>query len=208
MNPAKIRLSPDEMELVTNAGWILTKNTVLQKTKHLLELICEDQQQILAQFADNLPQEILTIPPKISKGENYRGLPYLVLDYPRYFEKENVFAVRTMFWWGNFFSTTLQLSGRFKESCEQKIVDGFDLLLQREIYLAVGDDQWQHHFDSNNYRQIKQMDRQEYTSVVTSQPFIKLAQKIPLQQWDETRQMLGGHFSWLMQLVTGQLPSL
>ena len=49
--------------------------------------------------------------PKIAKGENYLQLPYVLLDYPRCFDKENIFAIRTMFWWGNFFSITLHLSG-------------------------------------------------------------------------------------------------
>ena len=98
MNPAKIRLSPNEMELVTNADWILTKNGIMRKAWHLLEGLQEYQKNLVSTYQKELPSEALRIPAKISKGENYRGLPYLVLDYPRFFEKENAFAIRTMFW--------------------------------------------------------------------------------------------------------------
>ena len=53
--------------------------------------------------------------PKISKGENYRGLPYVMLDYPRLFGREEVLAIRTFFWWGHGFSVTLHLKGGYRE---------------------------------------------------------------------------------------------
>lgn len=104
MNPAKIRLSATELELVTNTDWILTKNGIIQKVKNMLEALQAEQQEYLAKEKINFPAEFTSSLPKISKGENYKGLPYLVLDHPRYFNKENVFTIRTMFWCGKFFS--------------------------------------------------------------------------------------------------------
>ena len=48
---------------------------------------------------------------KISRGENYRGLPYLILDYPAYFSQKDIFAFRTMFWWGHFFQCRTTSTG-------------------------------------------------------------------------------------------------
>ena len=84
MDATKIRLSAKEAELIANADWILTKNEILKKVKHLLEELMKEQQKHI-RSCHGLPAEILVPPPKISKGENYRGLPYLVLDHPRYF---------------------------------------------------------------------------------------------------------------------------
>ena len=113
MDIAKIRLSPEEEALVATTDWILTKNNVLQKIKQLLLALQSRQQDLLLPF-NSLPEEVLKSSPKISRGENYKGLPWLVLDYPRYFNKADVFAIRTLFWWGNFFSITLHLSGSYK----------------------------------------------------------------------------------------------
>ena len=88
MNPAKIRLSATELELVTNADWILTKNGIIQKVKSILEGLQAEQQDYLVQEKNSFPAEFISPLPKISKGENYKGLPYLVLDHPRYFDKE------------------------------------------------------------------------------------------------------------------------
>ncbi len=35
-----------------------------------------------------------------------------MLDYPRAFGRDSIFACRTFFWWGRFFSLTLHLAGR------------------------------------------------------------------------------------------------
>ena len=111
----KIQLSPFESQLVNNSEWILTKNLIIKKAQQLLEEVQESIWRYTTVSRVNLPGEVTAISPKISKGENYHGLPWLTLDYPRYFQKEKVFAIRTMFWWGNFFSTTIHLSGQYKE---------------------------------------------------------------------------------------------
>ena len=129
MDATKIRLSAEEAALIMNADIILTKNRILEKVKALLLVIQEDQQHYLS--SNNLlPDLVQIIPPKISKGENYNGLPYLVLDHPRYFDKENMYAIRSMFWWGNFFSTTLLLSGEYKARLEQRFIDNYETLKQ------------------------------------------------------------------------------
>src|SRR5438105_15186190 len=124
MDRAKIRLSSKEMELVTNADWILTKNTIIEKTKILFG---ELQEVMTSTFNPVAANDYTRVPPKISKGENYRGLPYLILDYPRLFEKENILAIRTMFWWGNFFSITLHLAGSYKKQHEEKCIQVYSI---------------------------------------------------------------------------------
>src|SRR5687767_11488510 len=119
MNETKIQFSNSEAEMMYNAEIILTKNRILEKVRLLFESLQEE----FVGFSSRQPnqQALFDIPPKISKGENYEGLPYLILDYPRFFKPDNIFAVRTMFWWGNFFSTTLHLSGLQKASFSPSI---------------------------------------------------------------------------------------
>ena len=121
MDGTKIRLSAKEMELVTNADWILTKNGIIDKGKTLFGELQEELIAHLKTISSLLPVDVTRIPPKISKGENYNGLPYLILDYPRIFDKQNIFAIRTLFWWGNFFSITLHLGGVHKDEYEKNV---------------------------------------------------------------------------------------
>jgi hypothetical protein len=206
MNAAKIRLSATEMELVKNADWILTKNSILQKTNQLLGELLRRQQVILKQYSAHLPGEVIDSSPKISKGDNYKGLPYLVLDYPRQFSQSGVFAIRTMFWWGNFFSVTLHLAGHYKEMYADKIVAALPLLKENRYYCCINTDEWEHHFESTNYLPIVELGADDFAHEVYSKGFLKLTKKIPLNEWDDAENKLLPIFELLLLIVTDQLP--
>ncbi|MBS1607361.1 MAG: hypothetical protein JSS70_00990 [Bacteroidetes bacterium] len=185
MDGAKIRLSAKEMELVTNADWILTKNDIIEKIKSLFAALQEKMADHLKNISSQLPAEVTKLPPKISKGENYNGLPYLVLDYPRLFDKQTIFAIRTLFWWGNFFSITLHLSGNHKTLFEKGGVSVIEFLKDQDFYICINEDEWQHHFDSSNYAPAKKFSADEWKVFIREKPFIKLAKKYPIHLWDE-----------------------
>ena len=190
MDKAKIRLSAKEAELVANTDWILTKNQILQKVKYMLEDLQSEQQQFLKAHPGILPAEVMAIPPKISKGENYKGLPYLILDYPRYFGKDDHFAIRSLFWWGNFFSITLHLSGNYKRKYESKIETSFKSLKEEDFFISVSNDQWEHHFETGNYQPLKEMNDAGFKNSINNKEFIKLAKRFTLGQWDDAGDIL------------------
>ena len=201
MDKAKIRLSPKEAELVSNADWILTKNGILQKAKYILEHLQSEQQQFFRSLEGHLPDEVLKPGPKISKGENYKGLPYLVLDHPRYFEKDNNFAIRSLFWWGNFFSITLHLSGNYKKMYESKIDTSFILMKQEDFFICISPDQWEHHFEINNYLPLDEIDNAQFKKYISDKEFIKLAKKIPLLQWNNAENILFDSFRKIIHML-------
>ncbi len=200
MDTAKIGLSPEEVALIKRTDWILTKNNVLQKVKQLFSNL-QSSQQLILQGVANLPQEIINSSPKISKGEYYKGLPWLVLDYPRLFEKDSFFAIRTLFWWGNFFSTTLHLSGKYKIAFQEKIAGLFGYLQQKDFFVCINNDQWEHHFHESNYKSIAAMDHLEFEEITARNAFIKLAKKIPLEQWSDADRKLAEIFNHLSHIL-------
>jgi len=195
----KLTLSDEELQLVNNAGWILTKHTITGKVYELFGHLAEEYKTVVEK--ENLPLAVVQSSPKISKGENYLLLPYVMLDYPRCFGGENIFAVRTMFWWGNFFSITLQLSGGYKKMFEENLVTGYDQLKQHGFYVCNNEDAWQHHFEKENYISLDQLTKEELQQVVLQKEFIKLAVKFPLNYWSKIAEMFPEKFSLLMQLL-------
>jgi len=202
MSEAKIRLSQKEMELITNADWILTKNAILKKINELLGSLQEKQQYYLESLRVPLPAEVSNTSPKISKGENYKGLPYLMLDYPRDFNRENIFAVRTMFWWGNFFSITFHLSGIHKKGAAEEIVRSYEQLKKNGWYSCVNDNQWEHHFENSNYKPLSEISPTAFKAFIRNNHFIKLANKIPLRSVDNAEDLLFNFFKEITGLVT------
>jgi hypothetical protein len=200
-NETKIQLSPLEMDLLNNSEWILTKNLIVKKAQRLLEEVQENITRLVKEPPVNFPQEVISISPKISRGENYNGLPWLILDYPRFFEKEKVFAIRTMFWWGNFFSTTLHLSGQYKKSYSSAIVRSYEALCKNEFYTCVHDEQWHHHFEKENYLPVRNFTAHDFADHINQRSFIKLSCQLSFLKWNDTPALLSESFiritNWL-----------
>lgn len=190
-----VSLSKNELKLVIDAEILLTKNRIIQKVYELFRGLCEDYEQILeANSLDNA--NLLT--GKISRGENYKGLPYVILDYPRQFGKLDVFAIRTFFWWGHFFSITLQLSGEHLFKYAANIDNAISKDLFDGWFVSCGESPWEHHFDQDNYLPFQR--EKDYHLLNLS--FLKIAKKIPLGQWDEVENFLKENFTFFIKVLS------
>jgi hypothetical protein len=197
MQGSKIRLSAAETELVTNAEIILTKNTILQKTVLLLSEV----RDVLVNEAET--GDLYPVPaPKISKGENYLGLPYIVLDYPRISAGDNFLFIRSMFWWGNFFSSTLQLSGAYKEKYVSGLIDAYQFLAAQQYFIGINNNPWHHHFEEDNYTKISNLSKEAFSILLKKRPHIKIAAHWPLSDWDSAGPYLIQSWKLLRRLTT------
>ncbi|MCW3107560.1 MAG: hypothetical protein JWQ09_2066 [Segetibacter sp.] len=187
-------LSIYEMKLVTDPDVLLTKNKIIQKVHALFGGLAEDYENVSKACG------LFTSDPidaKISRGENYKGLPYVVLDYPRQFGKLDVFAIRTFFWWGNFFSITLQLGGEYQHKYSSAIEKAIDKNLFEDWFIGCGDDPWDHHFENNNYTPIQQGKKYFMPNL----SYLKIAKKIPLDKWDEADYFFKENFIFLIKVL-------
>lgn len=181
---AKIALSDKELELVCNSEWILTKHAVIQKVYQVFGALQPEYERLLKANQQQLPPEVFATAAKIARGENYRQLPYVILDYPRCFQKKDTIAIRTLFWWGNFFSVSVQLSGRFLAPAIPQIEQSFERLQQKDFWICINDQPWDHHFENDNYIQLSAITKQDFVELL-QKPFLKIAGKISLRHWQD-----------------------
>ena len=181
----KLTLSADELAVAKDLHFILTKSRVIEKAASLFNslLPCLNDTLRPVLYQNDIPGDSV---PKISKGENYNGFPYMIMDHPALFGKKDVFALRTMFWWGNFFSITLHISGDFKTAFEERI---FENILQKDFFISTGDAEWQHHFDPENFMLFGEVTQQQLTQIM-SRNFLKIALKFDLDNWNNMPQLL------------------
>ena len=105
LTDTKIALSPDELQLAQNSDWILTKRNIIDKVVLLFSGCCDNMRDIIQAEKNRLPPEAFLSEPKISKGENYRQLPYVILDYPRNFAAGNILRLGQCFGGGIFLAS-------------------------------------------------------------------------------------------------------
>jgi hypothetical protein len=191
---AKVSLSPFELKLVSDSQWILTKNGIIQKVYQLFGNLSEvyktDERLML------LPEAVKDIGPKISKGENYNGLPYVMLDYPRCFGKEDVFAIRSFFWWGKFFSITLQLKGVYKERYQQKIIIAIRKGLLNHCSINTGNEEWNH----NIIESMRPIENANADKIVSNE-IIKIAAIHPIEKWDHAFSFYKKQFELFLEIT-------
>lgn len=194
LEQAKVSLSSFELQLVTDPSWILSKNVVIQKVIDLFSGLSDSFRS--SAEAQLLPFPILKLPPKISRGENYQGLPYVMLDYPRCFAKDQVCAIRTFFWWGHYFSSTLHLKGKFKTDYED-VIHSQIRELSTDAWINYGNEEWNHIISDAEMRPLNE----KTLADVKELDVLKLAYKLNLTRWDDAERFLLEHFHQMVGLL-------
>ena len=174
--------------------WILTKNSIMGKVVELMAGLSPAVRRLWAGVV--LPEGVVTPDPKVSKGENYKGLPYVVLDYPRIFGREDVLAVRAMFWWGHAFSVTLHLKGRYQSLLLPVIRSNWEVLASAGFHIGVSQDEWRHEHAPGNYSVLtgEALERME-------RPFLKLSARCGLDRWEEAPSWMEERFRILVGVL-------
>jgi len=203
---ANVKLSKAELMMVCDEQIILTKNSIINKVYQLFGALNDDFMTQTKNAAVAFPPDALTWSPKIYKGEQYRGLPYVMLDYPRYFVKGDAFAIRCLFWWGKFFSITLHLAGRFALIHSSTILNIVCKKENSPWYICINKDPWQHHFEIDNYLLANNALAYFHEKTVGGKSFFKIAKKIPLQKWDDAYDFfVSGYNEILDMLIKNEL---
>jgi len=210
MEGANLQLSPEEMRLVMEPGWILTKNSIIKKVVALFAGLSEEYRAALEGHASApaamasaaavpAAKAVAASPfgsPKISKGENYQGLPYVMLDYPRLFGREDVLAIRTFFWWGHSFSVTVHLKGTYRDRYLPVLQQRWADLAAAGFHVGISEDEWRHEHTPETYRPIVSAE-----GLSTSSSFLKLSGACGLDRWEEAHEVLLGLFRVLVDVL-------
>jgi hypothetical protein len=200
LDPAKIQFSREELLLASDAALILTKNRIMKKVVQQFASLSASYQWIVDAAKLELPTAITQTEPRISRGEQYHELPWVMLDYPRIFGKEEIFAIRTMFWWGHEYSITLHLRGdllsRFRPALENAILEG-----KLAGFLVSGvADEWMHHREADSHFETDGMDIGKLKTLLHQRSFLKLRRGFPLTDWPEAEANLRSAFTVLIQV--------
>ena len=190
-----------EIRCLQDTRFLRTKATATQKVQQLLNQTLDELQQCVASHPWSFPEGVQSRAGKLSRGENYRGFPYLVLDYPRKFSQDDVFALRTMFWWGHFYSITFQLGGASWNRYRPAVQRNVPTLAGTSTWLGVSDDPWQHHRQPDNYRPLDVLTAQEQQNHLAEANFLKLARFLPVDAWELLPQSASLFLGEMMELI-------
>jgi len=200
MAGANLKLSEEELALAANASIMLMKNAVIEKVNLLFGRLSVLQPAVLQPLHREL-EAALEVPAKISRGESYRALPYLVLDYPRYFRPHDVMAIRTMFWWGNFFSVTLHLKGNYREQFSDRILQRRQQIGEKGFHACIAPEEWEHHFGEDNYLPVDLIEEDEWLELYRARLFTKLSKQVTIGPLEMVEQQLMAVYAEIAEIL-------
>ncbi|MEO6930831.1 MAG: hypothetical protein ABI151_04325, partial [Chitinophagaceae bacterium] len=162
------------MDLVKNSTWILTKNLIIEKFVEGLGELSSRMTEKVTSMDLHFDEALKRNGPRISRGERYEGLPWLVLDYPRIFGKEDIFAIRTFFWWGRHCSVSIHCRGIFLQHLAKGILASADKFIGGNYFLATTGDEWVHNLDAMPHQPIKMVGKENIAQRLVMAQFIRL----------------------------------
>lgn len=195
-----VNISQELLVLLSDREFLLGKKRI---NRQLIRCLGEAETTIKKSIEEEdfeFPPNAFTKAGKISKGESYRDLPYFVLDFPRLFTNEHVFAYRTMIRWGYEISCTLHLAGHHKIRFEEKIKA--EKIRLAKDYICVHSSPWEHHFEPSNYRLIDELSEDEYKKQFTK-PFLKISQAFPLSEVNMLPKHASEVFKFYLNIMSG-----
>lgn len=197
-------LTPEEAAIAGNADFIRLKNRVIEKVILLLgelqEALVKAEEGVDFPFAAHWKHA----GGKISKGEQYKGFPWVMMDYPRYFSKEEIFAFRTMFWWGHYFIATLHLSGGAKEQFSTALKDAYEPLKAGGFQVYLREDPWEHDFENGSYAYIEDLSLEDWKKLISRYDFLKLAKRFEIGDWGEMISEVATTYATLLDALHGK----
>lgn len=176
----KIGFSDKERAFMQQTDLLLTKRVIVDKWYTCLEQL---RSRMLTDI-DTKPMPDAWNNARTSRGENYQGLPYIILDHPRYFNGNNAFACRTMFWWGKHVSYTLHLQGDVLSDLKPLLISNWSKLKDTDLSVSIGDKPFEHHFEADNYGPLN--DVKDVETFLAERDFLRIAYKIPVTEVDQT----------------------
>ena len=190
-----------ELQYLTDTDFLLTKAVIGEKVQHWLSQTQQTLQAYISSQNLSFPSGVQHRAGKITKGENYQQLPYYVLDYPRKLAREDIFVLRTLCWWGHYFSVTFQLAGASWEQYRPVVQQNAKLLQHPDVFFCISDDPWQHHREPSYYQSLESLRPSEVVSLMAERTFLKVATFLPLTAWETLPEFALQFFKKMVRVI-------
>lgn len=180
-----LKFSNEELDILVDRNFFNLKHTATEKMKDLFGKL-EVEVKVIFKASNIEVDGINNSSGKIFRGENYQSYPYVLLDCPRLFNTQTVFAFRSMFWWGNEFTFTLHLQGNAWTKFKVPLIKNLKSLKGKNVFICVNDNPWQYHLKKDNYIELDSIidDKNKVQEIIDSN-FVKLTRTLPISEYEK-----------------------
>jgi hypothetical protein len=181
MSSELIVFTPEEKAVLRNIEFFRLKTSITQK---VLALLTDLHQQLKGEV-QNLhfiaPPEFELKSSQFVKGEHYRGLPYIYLDYPKCFNKVHILTFRWMLWWGHYFIFALMTQGPPSEVHRENLIQFYNDFADKGFYLSTYKSPWEWIRDAEYVIPLRHENKSLIVQILRERSFLKLQRFVDLE---------------------------
>jgi hypothetical protein len=175
-----ITFTPEEKAVVRNIEFFRLKASVTRKVLALLTDLHRQLKNEVENVSFIAPIEVNLKSSQFVKGEHYRGLPYIYLDFPKYFTKVDKFTFRWMLWWGHYFIFALISEGLHADVHRENLIRTYDNLIDKDFYIATHKNLWEWVRDVEHAISLNQENKSQVIQMLKEKRFLKLQRFVDL----------------------------
>ena len=167
-----IKWSDREIELVNEVEIFRLKPEIMKKAENRLTELKDALVREVSETKHLFPPHTDIVKGQIARGENYKGFPFVSLDMPQKFSREEMFTYRILFWWGHCLAFSFILKGKALHVWLSNILGRKGKA--KDIHFSLTPTPWEWDPNDQNYKLLLTMQDSELESVVAKNQYLKL----------------------------------
>ena len=166
--------SEKELRLVKHVELFQCKPAILKKAENRFLALQRGLEKEIIPLSPNLPKSLDLVKNQIARGENHNGFPFLSLDYPQNFSKTEMFAMRTLFWWGHYLGYSLILKGERLAIYSERLSENCKTEPFQDIFFCLAPNPWEWELNEKNYSLVSKVNAEEFQKTILELGYLKL----------------------------------
>jgi hypothetical protein len=169
-----VRWTSEELNAIGSIQPFLIKARVLKKAWNILDGLRDALKSEVNGRSFIAPEGLDVTKGQIAKGERFHDLPFVFLDFPRFFLPGQACTYRTFFWWGNGVVFALIVQGPHLETYKNWLHDNYTRLVEYDLHLSVATTPWEWRKGRGYTLSLTRPNRARFLRALHQRDFIKL----------------------------------
>ena len=170
----------DELAVLADQDFFRQKATISVKIKHVLEQLHHRLEAEISSQPLLTPEGFDPQAKQFVKGEHLEDFPYQYVDFPRFYNREDKFAFRSLVWWGHHIIFALIVEGALVKQYRHNLFTRFSEVADRHLCLCLSPSLWEWKTGPGFTLAITQHHRSEIAAALDHRTFFKIARFMPL----------------------------
>lgn len=168
----------DELRLIADDHYFKQKACIMKKVRVLLDALHLALQEELAPVTLLAPATFDGRRFQFVKGEHLEDFPYQYLDFPKHFDGDEKFTVRSLFWWGHHFVFALIVEGGAILRYKQNLMNRYHQVAGNNLHLSLSASPWEWKMGEGYTLPLTHDRKSEVAAVLSGRRFFKIARYV------------------------------